>query len=118
MSSHNNKNKKPLISVIMPVYNVEAFVSEAIDSILNQTYTDFEFIIIDDASTDDHTWDIVRSYTDKRIICLQNEVNSGPLCGLGAGLIYLLRSGLVKGDEDEVFMDCEYRDINGSKIKK
>lgn len=42
----------PAISVVMPVYNGEAHIAEAIDSILAQTFTDFEFIIVDDASTD------------------------------------------------------------------
>ena len=42
----------PMISVVMPVYNAEKYIAEAVDSILNQTYSDFEFIIIDDCSTD------------------------------------------------------------------
>ncbi len=68
----------PRISVIMPVYNTEKYVWEAIDSILNQTFSDFEFIIIDDGSTDT-SWKIIQKYAkeDKRIKALKNEWNKG-----------------------------------------
>lgn len=66
----------PLISVIMPVYNTERFVGEAIESILNQTFTDFEFIVIDDGSTDSSR-EIIQHYAqqDQRIRAFQNEEN-------------------------------------------
>ncbi len=68
----------PKISVIMPVYNTEEYVWEAIESILNQTFSDFEFIIIDDGSSDT-SWEIIQKYAkkDKRIKALQNEWNKG-----------------------------------------
>ena len=56
----------PLVSVIMPVYNGEKYLREAVDSILAQTFTDFELIIIDDGSTDS-TADILSEYKDERI---------------------------------------------------
>lgn len=57
----------PLISILMPVYNEERFISEAIESVLNQTYTNFELIIVDDGSTDS-TKDIIKKYlNDERI---------------------------------------------------
>ncbi|MFZ9451847.1 MAG: glycosyltransferase family 2 protein, partial [Bacteroidia bacterium] len=55
-----------LITVLMPVYNAEAYLKTAIDSILNQSYPHFEFLIIDDGSTD-ATAQILKTYTDKRI---------------------------------------------------
>ena len=64
------------ISVIMPVFNEEKYLHAAIDSILSQTFDNFEFIIIDDASTD-NSLQIIKSYTDKRIILICNEYNVG-----------------------------------------
>ncbi len=60
----------PLISVIMTAYNAEKYIQKAIDSILQQTLSDFEFIIIDDGSTD-NTLSIIKSYKDSRIKLLQ-----------------------------------------------
>ena len=62
----NNLKSSPLVSVIMTVYNGEKAVNAAIDSILLQTYTNFEFIIIDDGSID-NTVDIIQSYDDERL---------------------------------------------------
>src|ERR1700693_193106 len=66
----------PLISVIMPVYNGERFIRETIDSVLNQTYRNFEFIIVNDGSVDS-TRQIISSYDDKRIIPLNLAINQG-----------------------------------------
>jgi len=68
----------PLISVIMPAYNAERYIKQAIDSILNQTYTNIELLIIDDASTDS-TASIIASYHDKRVRIYKNEKNTGYL---------------------------------------
>ncbi len=69
---------KPLVSVLMPAYNVEEYVLEAIESILNQTYENLELIIIDDCSTDD-TWQIIQKCMRKndRIKADRNEINLG-----------------------------------------
>lgn len=69
-------DKKPTISVIMSVYNTEKYLDECIQSILSQTYTDFEFIISDDGSTD-RSKEIIKKYAekDKRIIFLDNKKN-------------------------------------------
>lgn len=70
--------KKPLVSIVMPVYNPGIHLIEAIESILNQTFIDFEFIIVDDASTD-NSWKIIKSFSkkDNRIIPLKNKINLG-----------------------------------------
>jgi glycosyltransferase involved in cell wall biosynthesis len=64
----------PEISVIMPVYNGATFLDDAIKSILGQTFRDFEFIIINDGSTD-NTEEIIRSYNDPRIVYVKNATN-------------------------------------------
>ena len=61
---------KYLVSILMPVFNEQKYISEAIDSVLSQTYSDFELIIIDDGSID-KTAEIIKSYKDKRINFLQ-----------------------------------------------
>ena len=68
----------PLVSVVMPVYNGEKFLAEAIESILAQTFTDFEFLIVDDGSQDNSA-EIIRAYEerDDRIRFFQLERNVG-----------------------------------------
>lgn len=75
----------PFISILMAVYNGERFLRKTIDSILNQTYKEFEFIIIDDGSSD-KTLDIIKSYKDKRIFVHTNNVNIGQTKSLNIGL--------------------------------
>ncbi len=83
-------NVPPLISVIMSVYNGEQFLQEAVDSILKQTFADFEFIIIEDASTD-NTQKLLEQnqLNDSRIKIIKKEKNKGP-----AGFIQNLNIGL------------------------
>lgn len=64
------------VSVIMPVYNGEKYIREAIDSVLGQTYENFELILIDDASTD-RSIEFIKNYNDPRIILIQNKKNMG-----------------------------------------
>jgi glycosyltransferase involved in cell wall biosynthesis len=72
------ESKKTKVSVLMPAYNAEKYIKEAIESILDQTFKDFEFIIIDDCSQD-KTWEIIREYKerDNRIIIDKNQKNLG-----------------------------------------
>lgn len=68
----------PRISVLMPVYNTRPdHLREAMDSILSQTFTDFEFLILNDASTDPVVEEVVKSYSDPRIVYAVNERNLG-----------------------------------------
>ena len=64
------------ITVFIPAYNREKYIGEAIESILAQSYTDFEILLIDDGSTD-RTVEIMRSYTDPRLRIMRNETNLG-----------------------------------------
>lgn len=91
----------PKISVVMPVYNAEKYLREAIDSILNQTYGDFEFIIIDDGSTDSSP-EIVRSYSDPRIRFYINEHNMGVAETLNLGLELASGEYIARMDSDDI----------------
>lgn len=65
-----------LVSVIMPSWNTAQYIAQSIQSVINQTYTKWELIIVDDCSTD-NTDEVVEGFKDKRIKYLKNEVNSG-----------------------------------------
>lgn len=89
----------PKVTVLMPVYNGEKYIQEAVDSILNQTFGDFEFLIIDDGSTD-QTVDIIASYKDERIKIVRSSQN--------VGLIHSLNSGIEMARGEYVArMDCD-----------
>lgn len=92
----------PFISVIMPVYNSEHYVKDAIESILNQTYKNFEFILVDDASTDS-TFEILKEYKkkDKRIILLENKQNLGVTKSLNLALTKASGKYIIRMDADD-----------------
>jgi len=69
-------SQRPLVTVLMAAYNTEKYISLAVQSILNQTYPNFELLIIDDCSTD-NTLDEIKKFEDSRIRLLQNEHNEG-----------------------------------------
>lgn len=69
-------NNTPLVSVNMPCYNCSKYIKQSIDSILNQTYTNFELIIIDDGSTDNSV-EVIKEFSDKRIKLFENITNQG-----------------------------------------
>ena len=73
-----SRMKNPTVSVIVPNYNHQAFLKQRLDSILNQTYQDFEVLLLDDCSPD-NSREILKAYAeeDDRITCYFNEVNSG-----------------------------------------
>ncbi|MDD2734696.1 MAG: glycosyltransferase [Desulfuromonadaceae bacterium] len=89
----------PKVTVLMPVYNGERFLREAVESILNQSFSDFEFIIINDGSSD-HSVEIITSYNDSRINLVHNEKNLGLIATLNRGI------ALAKG-EYIARMDCD-----------
>ena len=91
----------PGLSVIMAVYNGEPFVRQAVESVPSQTFTDFEFIIIDDASTD-ATASILREYTDGRIVLLSNNTNVGLTKSLNIGLRHARGEFIARMDADDI----------------
>ncbi len=92
-----------LISVIMPTYNVEPYVAEAIESILNQSYSNIEFVIVDDCSTD-KTFEICKRYAEKdsRIKLFRNEVNSKIEFSLNRALENATGKYIVRMDGDDI----------------
>lgn len=98
-----NEVTVPKISVIMPVYNCEAYVKEAIESILNQTFLDFELIIIDDCSTDS-TLSIVKSYRDLRIYVIEKEQNTGYTNSLNDAIVIAKGKYIARMDGDDIAM--------------
>jgi len=95
--------RSPLVSVVMSVYNGERYLREAIESILTQTFADFEFIIIDDGSTD-ASRDIILSYGDSRIRLVDNERNLGLTRSLNRGLQLARGEYVARQDADDVSM--------------
>ncbi|MCP4649291.1 MAG: glycosyltransferase [PVC group bacterium] len=93
----------PLISVLMPAYNAKQYIKEAIESIINQTFKDFEFIIIDDNSKD-NTWDIIQEYAhkDSRIVALKNDENLKLSKTLNKGLAQAKGKYIARMDADDI----------------
>ena len=97
-----NENR-PNLSIIMSVYNGEKTLSKSVNSILAQTYTDYEFIICDDASTDD-TWSVLENFKNKddRIVLIRHTENKG----LGASLNDCLKIArgnyIARQDADDI----------------
>jgi len=92
-----------LISVILPVYNGEDFLDEAINSILNQIYRNFELIIINDSSTDSSE-SIILKYADidKRIVPIRNESNKGLIFSLNKALTKAKGKYIARMDQDDI----------------
>lgn len=91
----------PRVTVLMPTYNVAPYIREAIDSVMQQTYTNFELLVIDDCSTDD-TVSVVRSIDDPRIHIIQNEKNVGLAENLNRGLSHITTEYVARMDGDDI----------------
>ncbi|MCL4481035.1 MAG: glycosyltransferase [Bacteroidetes bacterium] len=95
--------RPPSVSVVMPVYNGGRYLVEAIQSLLHQTFLDFEFIIVDDGSTD-QTVETINSFRDKRIVLLKNAVNLGNYPSRNIGMEMARGRYLCVMDADDVAM--------------
>lgn len=102
--------ENPIISVIMPAYNAEKYLEESIKSILNQTFTNFEFIIINDGSKD-NTKKIIDIYKkkDKRIILLNNPKNLGLQVSLNRGLKLAKGKYIARMDSDDISLSNRFQ---------
>lgn len=93
--------KKPAVTVLMPVYNGERYLREAIESILNQSFKNFEFLIIDDGSTD-RSVVIVKSYRDPRIRLIRHNKNQKLITTLNEGIRLAKASLIARMDADDI----------------
>ena len=96
-----NGEKSPAVSVVLPAFNAEKFVGEAIKSILAQTFTDFELIVIDDGSTDG-TLEILRSFDDERVRVISNPENLGIVKTCNIGIAESRGDYIARQDADDI----------------
>jgi len=99
--------KDPVISVVMPVYNGEKYLKECIDSILKQTFTNFEFIIVNDGSTD-KTEEIILAHKDNRIVYLKNETNLKIVKSLNKGISVSRGVYIARMDADDISLPSRF----------
>lgn len=114
------------ISVLMAVYNCDRYLREAMDSILNQTWDDFEFIIVNDGSTD-NSLQILKEYSDKRIKIVTYEENKGVAHARNIGLEHCTSEYVALMDADDIALPdrlklqyeylMEHREIDGVYAK-
>lgn len=90
-----------MITVLMPLYNSESYVRQAVESILNQSYRNFELLIIDDGSTDAGP-DIITAMRDERIVLLRNSSNMGVAATLNRGLEVARGRYIARMDADDI----------------
>lgn len=96
----------PVVSVVLPVYNGKAYLKEAIDSVLNQSFGNFELIIIDDGSTDDSA-DLIRAYDDPRIRFYRQE-NKGLAATLNRGIALAKGEFIARQDQDDICLPARF----------
>ncbi len=93
--------KAPFVSIVLPVYNGENYLAQAIQSLLNQSFTDFELIVINDCSTD-ATEEVIRSFSDPRIVYAKNERNMHLIPTLNKGLSLAKGKYIARLDHDDI----------------
>lgn len=100
------QHNMPLVSVLLPTYNCEKYIANAIDSVLAQEYKEFELFVMIDGSTDS-TEDIVKKYHDKdhRVVLIMNDQNMGLQKTLNKGLVLANGIYIARIDEDDVWVD-------------
>lgn len=95
------QNANPKVTVLMPVYNAERHLRDAIDSILAQSFTDFELLIINDGSTDGSV-EIIESFSDPRIRLVHNDRNLGLVLTLNKGIDLARGNYVARMDSDDI----------------
>ncbi len=91
----------PAVSVVLPAYNCEKYIAKAIESVLHQTFIDFEFIIINDGSAD-RTEEVIKSFSDPRILYHLNNTNKGLVFTLNKGIDLAKGRYIARMDGDDI----------------
>jgi len=94
--------KYPTVSIIMPVYNISDYIEESVISLLNQTYKDFELIVMDDSSTDD-TLKKLKTFKDRRLKVIKSPVNQGVAKCLNQLLQSVQGEYIARADGDDIY---------------
>jgi glycosyltransferase involved in cell wall biosynthesis len=95
--------KPPVISVLLTSYNHGEYIAEAIQSVLNQSFQDFELIIIDDCSTD-QSWNVIKKFQDPRIIAIRNTTNIGMVHNINSGISLAKGKYIAHFNSDDRFI--------------
>lgn len=99
-----------LVSIIMPSYNTGKYIKDSIESVISQTYTNWELLIVDDCSTD-NTDDVVAQFSDDRIKYLKNEINSGAAISRNRALREAKGKWIAFLDSDDIWhaekLECQ-----------
>ena len=98
--------KRPKVSVIMSVYNEEQYIAETVESILNQTFSDFEFIIIDDGS-EDKTYDVLKTFNDPRMRIVRQQ-NMGLTKSLNKGIELSKGEYIARADAQDIYVPTRF----------
>src|SRR3569833_3127261 len=93
----------------MPVYNAGKYLKQSIESILNQTVADFEFLIFNDASTDD-SLNIIKSYSDERIRVINSPINTGYVKHLNHGFQIARGTYFARMDADDISVPTRFEE--------
>lgn len=100
---------RPLVSVVMPCFNADKYIHSAITSIINQTFTDWELIIVDDASLD-RSISIIESFNDSRINLLKQDVNRGYPFAMNIGIEAAQGDYIARMDADDICLPLRFEE--------
>lgn len=103
----NGETHNPTISVLLPVYNSSAYLTSAVESILKQTFTDFELLLINDGSTD-NSLSLMQSFKDARIRLIDNEKNIGLTATLNKGIELARGKYIARMDADDISLPARF----------
>lgn len=103
---NSNITNDNLVSIIMPAYNSACFISDSIKSVINQTYSNWELLVIDDCSHD-NTIEVVKSFNDERVVLIESEKNGGGAIARNKGLAKAKGKWIAFLDSDDIWYNTK-----------